>query len=92
MTDYKPKTHDLGALRKRGIMISEALREVFPLGTKEEERLFTLLRKAYVDARYNQDYKITAEELQYLSRRVMVLQELIEQLCEAEIARLQAQV
>ena len=88
MTDYKPKTHDLDELRKRGIMISEALRNVFPLGTKEEERLFTLLRKAYVDARYDANYTITLEELEYLAERVMVLKKLVAQLCEEEIAKL----
>ncbi|MEM9417272.1 MAG: HEPN domain-containing protein [Bacteroidota bacterium] len=92
MTDYKPKTHDLDELRKRGILINGALKDIFPLDTKEKKRLFTLLRKAYVEARYNQDYKITAEELQYLSERVMELMELVKQLCEAEIARLQKQL
>lgn len=90
-TDYKPKTHDLEALRQRGITIHEGLKEAFPLGTKAEQERFELLRKAYVDARYDLNYKITAEELQYLIERAMVLRGLIEQLCEEEIVRLQAQ-
>lgn len=91
-TDYKPKTHELADLRKRAININEALQSVFPLKTKEEERLFDLLCKAYVDARYNKDYKITEEELKYLAERVALLKKLVAQLCEAEIARLQAQL
>ncbi|MEM9417271.1 MAG: HEPN domain-containing protein [Bacteroidota bacterium] len=92
MTDYKPKTHDLEALRKRSIMINEALKDIFPLDTKEKERRFTLLRKAYVEARYNATYKITEKELQYLSERTMVLQELTDQLCQEEIAKLQEEI
>jgi hypothetical protein len=37
---------------------------VFPLDTDEHKRLFELLRKAYVDARYKLHYKITKEELE----------------------------
>jgi len=37
------------------------------MGTDEERRRFDLLRQAYVGARYDQGYKITAEELKYLA-------------------------
>ena len=87
-TDYKPKTHDLDTLRKRAISIDEAYREVFPVGTKKEKRLFELLRKAYVGARYDRDYKITLEELQYLAERAVMQRELTEKLCEEDIAKL----
>jgi len=57
-TDYKPKTHDLEELRTRATDINAAFKDIFSKRTKEEKRLFELLRKAYVDARYNKDYKI----------------------------------
>ena len=50
--------------------------------------MFQLLKKAYIDARYKKEYTITAEELQYLSERVLLLRELTEKLCQEEIARL----
>ena len=87
-TDYKPKTHDLDTLRKRAISINEAYREVFPVGTKKERRLFELLRKAYVGARYDRDYKITLEELQYLAERAVMQRALTEKLCKEDIAKL----
>lgn len=90
LTDYKPKTHDLEALYKEAISIHEAHREIFPIGTKEEKRLFQLLRKAYVSARYDADYKITPEELAYLAERVSLLRELVKQLCEEEIAKIKS--
>ena len=88
-TDYKPKTHDLEALRQRSITINEALREVFPLGTNEQKALFKLLRRAYTDARYDLTYKITADELKYLMERAMILQEITIKLTDEEIAGLQ---
>ena len=86
--DYKPKWHNLKKLGKQVASIDPRLREVFPQRDKEEQRLFQLLKRAYVDARYKKDYVITAEELVYLSGRIEVLRELTEELCVREIARL----
>lgn len=84
-TGYKPKTHDiedLGALAKTcDIEFDKA----FPKASKEEGDRFELLKKAYVDARYNMDYKISKEDLEYLSERVQVLRELTERICKEKI-------
>ena len=87
-TDYKPRGHNIHWLGKQAISINERFREVFPMRNKQEKELFRLLKKAYIDSRYRKDYTITAEELQYLSERVMLLRELTEELCKKEIARL----
>ncbi|XWN35709.1 MAG: HEPN domain-containing protein [Roseivirga sp.] len=87
-TDYKAKTHDLEEINSIASKLDEALKEVFPCRTEEEEHHFELLRKAYKDARYRKDYTITPEELQYLSARVLLLRELTEKLCQEEIQRL----
>jgi hypothetical protein len=47
--------------------------KTFPVGTDEEKRRFDLLRQAYVGARYHDEYKITPQELKYLSRCVELL-------------------
>ena len=41
--------------------------EAFPKGTKIEKQRFELLRKAYVDARYDKNYTITKAELKWLA-------------------------
>lgn len=51
---------------------------VFPRSTHEEERLFDLLKKAYIDARYKREYKITKKEFEYLAGRVRKLHETLE--------------
>ena len=59
--------------------------QVFPFATPEEERLFKLLRDAYIDARYKKGYKINEEELLWLSERVKLLQSLTETLCQEKM-------
>ena len=50
-TGYKAKTHNLDTLSKRAASLNPELMKVFPKKTKEEQRLFKLLKKAYVEAR-----------------------------------------
>lgn len=85
-TRYKPKSHDLTCLSQRAASVDPQFLQAFPMDTKEKQKCFELLRKAYVDARYNPNYSITLEQLQYLSERVKRLQQLTETLCQAKIA------
>ena len=87
-TDYRPKWHNLKKLGRQVASIAPRLKDVFPQRNKEEQRLFQLLKKAYIDSRYRKDYAITAQELQYLAERVLLLRALTEALCQKEIARL----
>ena len=88
LTRYKPNTHDLKKLGKRVASIEPEFLKIFPQGTEEEKRLFELLRKAYVSARYNKSYKITPEELTWLSERVNLLQAMTEEVCSKKIESL----
>ncbi|MDD5596740.1 MAG: hypothetical protein PHV82_02275 [Victivallaceae bacterium] len=47
--------------------------------------MFDLLKRAYVEARYDMEYKITGEELKYLAERVKLLQATTEKVCEEKI-------
>ncbi len=85
-TGYKPKTHnieDLGNLAKACDM---EFSKVFPMATKQERDRFDLLKRAYVDARYSDDYVISKEDLDYLSERVQVLRKMTEEICAKKIA------
>ncbi|WP_236682682.1 HEPN domain-containing protein [Rickettsia felis] len=55
--------------------------QVFPIVTPEQKECFKLLQKAYVDARYDKNYKITKEQLLYLIERVEKLKEITERIC-----------
>ena len=63
---------------------------VFPRETSEDKRLFQLLKKAYVDARYKMDeYVITATELTYLAEKVTLLKQLTETVCQEKIGEIE---
>jgi predicted nucleotidyltransferase/HEPN domain-containing protein len=78
---YKPKTHNIEELGKQCGHLHPSFRDVFPQDTPEDKRLFNLLKHAYVDARYNMKYVITADELTALAARVRELTRRVEQAC-----------
>lgn len=84
-TGYKPKTHNLDKLRTSAKRFSKVLYGVFPRNDNTEEHFFSLLQKGYIDARYNDDYKITKEELIILINRVTQLQAVTNEICRVEI-------
>ena len=57
-------------------------------GTEKERQRFELLRKAYVDARYDENYTITKVELKWLAGRVNKLQKLTKKICKKKIKSL----
>jgi len=84
-TDYKPKVHDLDKLDKEVCKLDNRFKTIFPRTTLEEERLFTLLKKAYIDSRYKLNYTITKEDLEYLFECVTRLRNLTEKACKEKI-------
>jgi HEPN domain-containing protein/predicted nucleotidyltransferase len=84
-TDYKPKIHDLEKLNRQVCKLDCRFKTIFPRTNDEEERLFQVLKKAYIDSRYKLDYKVTKEDLEYLSQRVEKLHDLTELACKDKI-------
>jgi len=62
------------------------LRTILMENTPLRHRLFKLLRKAYIDARYKPSYKITKEELRALIKEVGRLRAIGERICLEKIA------
>lgn len=89
-TLYSPRTHSLNRLRKLAEELEPRLLEVWPRDQKFERRSYELLRAAYVKARYSRQYRITAEELEWLGARIDRLQALVRELCEERIEALAA--
>ena len=84
-TNYRPKTHDLEKLSHMVAGHDPALLTVFPQATDEQKKCFDLLKRAYVEARYNPGYRITKAQLEYLAGRVKKLQRLTKRICQARI-------
>jgi HEPN domain-containing protein/predicted nucleotidyltransferase len=72
-TGYKPKTHDLEELADKTAPLHLALAGALPRTDAEDEHLFSLLRRAYVEARYSKDYQVTDDELVKMRERVLDL-------------------
>jgi predicted nucleotidyltransferase/HEPN domain-containing protein len=92
LTFYSPKSHNLVRLRNMTEPLQPRLREVWPHETKFQKRCFELLRAAYVKARYSRHYRITEEELTYLTERIGVLREIVHEASGARIAELKKAV
>ena len=85
---YKPKLHDI---RKLGCMINNYhndLLKIFHVDTPEQKKCFELLRKAYIEARYDKSYEINKIQLNYLIERVEKLKTITENICLTEIKKL----
>jgi predicted nucleotidyltransferase/HEPN domain-containing protein len=87
-TLYSPKTHNLNQLRQLTEDIEPRLKPVWPRDTKFERRCYELLREAYVKARYSRHYRISGEQLEWLSGRVELLQGIVREVSEERIAAL----
>lgn len=79
------KQHNLSKLLGSTHKYSQELRKTFPRNTKEEKRLFELLRLAYVEARYNARFVVTKEDIDALYPKVEQLKNVVEKVCKAQI-------
>ncbi len=87
-TAYKPRTHNLYKLGCQAANIDPRLYSVFPQSTTEEKRLFKLLSKSYIDARYKKSFQVKIEELTILENQVRKLHDITKEICGSYIDRL----
>ncbi|WP_341632726.1 nucleotidyltransferase and HEPN domain-containing protein [Sphingomonas agri] len=80
-TFYTPHIHNLAFLRTQAERLDRRLAEVWPAGGRKERAMFEKLKDAYVKARYSKQYRITADELAWLSERVSELAKAVEVVC-----------
>lgn len=78
---YKIKLHDIRKLGSLAGNYNAELWQVFPHSSVDERQAFKLLEKAYIEARYSKEYKISREQLTFLIERVQKLQNLTERIC-----------
>jgi len=83
--NYRFRLHDIETLGRKAVSYNAEFAKVFPCDTDEQKKMFDLLRKAYIDARYKDSYEITKEQLEYLGERVQNLQDLTERICKEKI-------
>ena len=82
---YRPKSHNLNFLSQRCEQLDERLIGIWQRESKEGKRCYELLRAAYIKARYSDFYKITDEELDWLTARIRELQVLTQTICQEHL-------
>ncbi|WP_165027009.1 HEPN domain-containing protein [Dysgonomonas sp. ZJ279] len=79
------KQHNLSKLSSSVKRHSDELLQIFPRHTAEEKRLFTLLKDAYIEARYNPKFIVTKEDIDALIPRMELLRDVTKRICEVKI-------
>ncbi|MHC5306315.1 HEPN domain-containing protein [Bartonella sp. LJL80] len=79
---YSPKLHSLRRLRALSEAYTNSVVAAWPQNLRVYKSRFELLQRAYVEARYSSEYKITPEELIWLFERIEILQKLVKTFCE----------
>jgi len=82
---YRSQTHDLDILMKKLIHFVSEATQIFPKNDEFQKQAYKRLYKAYISARYEQDYEIEENELKYLGERVKMLLDLAIKSCEEQI-------
>lgn len=85
-TLYNGKLHDLEKYIELLRRYSPDLDKVFPRDTDEEERLFQLIKAAYVEGRYNPKFLVTQADIDALIPKVELLREITQRICRERIA------
>lgn len=87
-TGYKPKSHNIEKIEDLISTFLPEIKAVFPRIKTEDKHLYDLLSRAYIDARYKKDYKITTTQLKKLHFFVLHLKDFVKEKCEEKIASL----
>ncbi|MDI1325617.1 MAG: HEPN domain-containing protein [Brevundimonas sp.] len=89
-TFYFPRSHNIKFLRSLAEDVDTRLVEAWPRAQRADRRRFELLKRAYVEARYSDQYDASPEDLQWLMERARRLRDIVADLCESRAAELKA--
>lgn len=77
LMQFRIQTHNLHKLMRNARRFSLEIFNLFPRNTDREIKLFQLLQKAYIHARYKDSFEVKAEDAEVLLDRIKVLLEKI---------------
>ena len=87
-TFYFPRSHNIKFLRSLAEDLDKSLVTAWPREQRADRRRFELLKRAYVEARYSDQYDVTGEDLAHLDASARRLRDLVRISCEARLAAL----
>ncbi len=87
-TFYTPHVHNIAFLRTQADKLDFRLVTVWPRASRVDRARFERLKDAYVKARYSKHYRISADDLAWLSARVEELGQAVHAVCSDHLATL----
>ncbi len=84
-TFYAPRSHNIRFLRSLAEDGEKGLAEAWPREHRVDRRRFELLKRAYVEARYSDQYDVSAEDLESLIETAKDLRARVVVACEARL-------
>lgn len=78
---YSPKEHNIVKIIKATTRFTSVVSDIFHANTPEDKRLLNLLKRAYVEGRYNKDFEITKEDIEALIKRIKKLRVVAKRVC-----------
>lgn len=87
-TFYFPRSHNIKFLRSLAEGVDMGLVEAWPRESRFDRRRFELLKRAYVEARYSDQYDASAEDLDWLMARAKHLRDRVAESSRARVEHL----
>ena len=87
-TLYFPRSHNIKFLRSLAEDVDKRLVEVWPRDARLDRRRFEMLKRAYVEARYSDQYDISVEDLAALMVSAKALADRVRLVCEERLLTL----
>ena len=87
-TLYFPRSHNIKFLRALAEDIDKSLIDAWPRDAKRDRRRFETLKRAYVEARYSDQYDVSEDDLSLLEQAASNLSELVKVSAERRIISL----
>lgn len=89
-TFYFPRSHNIKFLRSLAEDVDKRLVEAWPREQRIDKRRFETLKRAYVEARYSDQYEVSVEDLNALASSARLLRDLVAETCQEQIRSLRA--
>lgn len=87
-TFYFPRSHNIKFLRSQAEAIEKSLVAAWPREQRADRRRFEILKRAYVEARYSEQYHVSLDDLGWLMDGAVRLRDLVEVSCQERLTRL----
>jgi predicted nucleotidyltransferase/HEPN domain-containing protein len=89
-TFYFPRSHNIKFLRSLAEDVDRVLVEAWPREHRSDRRRFELLKRAYVEARYSDQFDASVADLEWLMTQALGLRDLVDRLCQARLVESKA--